>query len=111
MSHPTPHLARHDNLNEARDERYAAEVRHAAKISLCLTRRDALQMRLDNPNLAEWLAWRPFAIAELRVLEEVAGFAAYGSAVHLYTMGAANEAAFLRRRARGLVVDAFSWVH
>lgn len=110
MSHPTPHLARHDYLTEAHDERYAAEVRHAAKISLCLTRRDAMQMRLDNPNLAEWLAWRPFAIAELRVLEEVAGFAGYGSDVHLYTMGARQEAEFLRRRTLDLAVDAIGWM-
>lgn len=110
MSDPTPHVARHDYLTEAHEERYAAEIRHTAKIRLSLTRRDALQMRLDNSNLAEWLAWRPSVIAALRVLEEVAKFAAPGSDVHLYTMGARQEAEFLRRRTLDLAVDAFGWV-
>lgn len=108
---PTPHLARHDNLNEARDERYAVQIRSAAEISLALARLDYLNTRLGKLDLEDSLDAWPHSLIETEVLEEVARYAAYGSAVHLYTMGAANEAAFLRRRARGLVVDAFGWVH
>lgn len=111
MSHPTPHVARHDYLTEANDERYAAQIRFAAEISLGLARKDHLFARLGKLDLTYQLDAWPHSLIETEVLEEVARYAAYGSAVHLYTMGAANEAAFLRRRARGLVVDAFGWVH
>lgn len=111
MPHPTtPDLAHHDYLNEAHDERYAVQIRSAAEISLAIARWDYLNTRLGKLDLADPLGAWPHSMIETGVLEEVAGFAAYGSDVHLYTMGAANEAAFLRRHTRGLVVDAFGWV-